>query len=147
VEDITPGQRVVSVATRPLESHITVPAAVTAVADGSPAATAVAASVRAYLCALFGMREVGGVAPGQRVLVRIDDVEHGMPVVQVARWLQASLTVVAPRHLHAMLAGLRIQRMVDEGDPAADAQLGAIGRVEVLVNAAREFHASPSLRR
>ncbi|GAB2561412.1 type I polyketide synthase [Dyella jejuensis] len=143
VRGILPGQRVVSVAGGPLASHQLVDAGATAVLDDALSDTRTVASLRSYLTALFGMREVARITRGERVLMRIEDARRGFAAVHVALWLGAKLFVTAPRHLHDHLRGLKVERIFDEGDPLDYALASAVcGDVAAIIDVTSEFEAA-----
>lgn len=143
VRGILPGQRVLSTAGGPLTSHQLVHAGVTAVLDDAVSSTRAVASLRSYLTALFGMREVAHIARGERVLMRIEDAQRGLAAVRAALWLGAKLFVTAPRHLHDVLRDLKIERVFDESDPLDYALAGAVcGHVAAIIDVTSEYEAS-----
>jgi phthiocerol/phenolphthiocerol synthesis type-I polyketide synthase C len=143
VQGIRPGQRVVSVTGGTLSSHQLVNAGATAVLDAAVCGTHAVSSLRSYLTALFGMRDVARIARGERVLMRIDDARRGLAAVHVALWLGAKLLVTAPRHLHDQLRVLKVERIFDESDPHDYALAGAVcGEVAAIIDVTNEFEAA-----
>ncbi|MDC8016145.1 type I polyketide synthase [Tahibacter soli] len=145
VEGIDVGRRVICLDAGPLDTHRVVAAASVAVLPDALAPEVAAASARAYLEAVFALRDMAHVAHGDRVLLRLGDDPAQLAAVRVARWLGARVFVAAPASLHASLAALKIAHAFDEADPSAWLDVASLteGRgVDALVNYAGEFDTS-----
>lgn len=135
--DLQVGQRVLVLDGGPLDSHRVVSAgAVVPLPAQLDAALAITA-VRAYVVALFVLREMGAVSPREPVLVRMGKGSIGLALARVARWLGAHVIVSAPASWHETLRAMQLGNVFDEAAPGAraalDALLGGSG-VGVLVN-------------
>ncbi len=145
VKALSIGDEVVVVAERCLKSHLIVSEyQVVPLADKLTAQVAVT-SCRAYLSALYGIRDLASVKSGDTVFIHGADSERGLAALQIAIWLGAMVVVSAKSSQYKdILLGLGAKYVFDLSEPSLfnclSQRLGIDG-VDVMVNCCAGFDA------
>ncbi|AGP35405.1 hypothetical protein SCE1572_13250 [Sorangium cellulosum So0157-2] len=111
VEDLAPGDAVIALAPGALSRFVTVDARL-AIRQPAGLSAAQAATVPvAFVTALYALREVGRLQPGERVLIHAAAGGVGMAAVQIAQWLGAEVLATASPPKWAAVQGMGVRHV------------------------------------
>ncbi|AUX29428.1 MULTISPECIES: non-ribosomal peptide synthetase/type I polyketide synthase [Sorangium] len=111
VEDLAPGDAVLALAPGAFSRFVTVDARL-AIRQPAGLSAAQAATVPvAFVTALYALREVGRLQPGERVLIHAAAGGVGMAAVQIAQWLGAEVLATASPPKWAAVRGMGVRHV------------------------------------